>query len=171
MVRERRSIRRDAKFEQRRYKITYIIIVSTSQADIDYLPQLRATESPPPPTLGGCYDLSSGRLTEIFHRKSDTKSTFSCSCAKTHITFRGDAIFNIWSLSNRLRSMWLQYPCPAPAHSVIIFDAFPCHDFPAALVNPSILPFCVYSTSHKRVEFMIPVIFQTFTMKLSIKYG
>lgn len=46
MVRERRSIRHDAKFEQRRYKITYIIIVSTSQADIDYLPQLRATESP-----------------------------------------------------------------------------------------------------------------------------
>lgn len=32
--------------EQRSYKITYIIIVSTSQADIDYLPQLRATEPP-----------------------------------------------------------------------------------------------------------------------------
>lgn len=42
-------LRQDSALEQRSYKITYIIIVSTSQADIDYLPQSRASDPRPPP--------------------------------------------------------------------------------------------------------------------------
>lgn len=46
MVREGRRQRKSSPSERGGYKITYIIILSTSQADIDYLPQLRATEHP-----------------------------------------------------------------------------------------------------------------------------
>lgn len=121
--------------ERSRYKITYIIIVSTSQADIDYLPELRATEPPPPAVVDRPTQPMLPTIRPNFPPYTESKwCIFQLVASATFPVFAPSTIFNIWSLSNRLRAVWLQYLRPVQAHSIIIFDAFPCHDFPAALV-------------------------------------